>query len=85
MLQEIRGHLAPVLKTREMNTRVVNRWNPNNNKSLLMKTTGNIFFDYVRLHVAPLSLPSTYYPAFLGSGAPQECPHPPPTHALSRS
>jgi len=47
--ERIRANIAPVLQTRAMNSKPVNRWNPNGTKqSLLKRTTGNIFFDYVR-------------------------------------
>jgi hypothetical protein len=53
--EQIRSNIAPVLQTRAMNARPTNRWNPTNGKmSLLKRTTGNIFFDYVRVAVVSL-------------------------------
>jgi hypothetical protein len=53
--EHIRSNIAPVLQTRAMNARPSNRWNPTNGKmSLLKRTTGNIFFDYVRVAVVSL-------------------------------
>jgi hypothetical protein len=46
--ERIRANIAPVLQTKALNAKPVNRWNPSNGQmSLLKRTSGNIFFDYV--------------------------------------
>jgi hypothetical protein len=48
--ERIRSNIAPVLQTRALKAKPVNRWNPSNEQmSSLKRTTGNIFFDYVRV------------------------------------
>jgi hypothetical protein len=49
---EIKAHVQPVLLTRALNSKKTNRWNPRAGGSLLMRTTGNMFFDYVRVPAA---------------------------------
>ena len=51
----IRSNIAPVLQTRTLKVKPVNRWNPGSvEMSALKRTTGNIFFDYVSGRVCPL-------------------------------
>ena len=52
--ERIRANIAPVLQTRAMNAKPVNRWNPGNEQmSMFKRTSGNIFFDYVRARCGP--------------------------------
>ena len=53
--ERIRANIAPVLLAKALNAKPVNRWNPGNAQmSLLKRTSGNIFFDYVSVAAAVL-------------------------------
>jgi hypothetical protein len=53
--ERIRANIAPVLLAKALNAKPVNRWNPSNAQmSLLKRTSGNIFFDYVSVAAAAL-------------------------------